>query len=695
MVDRSEEVNRALRANVKLWRIFANECRPFVARRALSEARRARGDDGFGGVHGNGKEVRASPSRDRSHGAAPSAPSARQPPTSSEIVGGALFPHHRRVQSLSRGNIDPPSECRLRPFAMPPPPNFKPPTLGGLGVTNLSMNGTLNLTRASVNTDLTASYNMDDEGIKLLSESRREFKLTETGFRASSHRDPRARRDSGVSARDPTQHPRASGEGELHYNCSARDVVAFGALGSGAGGVVKKAVHVPSHRFIALKSMTVFEREKRAALIAEMKLLCEQQGGRDAPGDETPGRSNVVRFIGAFYSPETNLINIALEYVEGGSLESLVKRGGAVPQDVLGKICGGVCAGLEYLHAHRRTVHRDIKPGNILVRLNGEPVITDFGVSAELGDSRALLDSFKGTLHYMSPERVENKDYDFAADVWSLGLTMLECAIGRYPYDATDGGPLGLMVQITRDECPIPPNAGLGEHLAGFVGRCMRKNPRERPSATRLRSGPHPYIAENERVDAGEWVRSVVSPLEILEGNADAFVRHYYRLVDRVDVDVGTLAAVYRDGSCLTTAQGDQIRGAASIAACVSRRAAAGAGGLRRDVASLDVLPGGVEGGMLVMATGTLRGGVGMGEGGVGGSHGDARRMEEAGAEGGGLRGAGLRFSFAETFLVFRVHAGWSRVGAEVGSTESGGTGQFYVRNQIERWSRLGGAYPV
>ena len=390
---------------------------------------------------------------------------------------------------------------------MPPPPNFKPPTLGGLGVTNLSMNGTLNLTRASVNTDLTASYNMDDEGIKLLSESRREFKLTETGFRASSHRDPRARRDSGVSARDPSQHPRASGEGELHYNCSARDVVAFSALGSGAGGVVKKAVHVPSHRFIALKSMTVFEREKRAALIAEMKLLCEQQGGRDAPGDETPGRSNVVRFIGAFYSPETNLINIALEYVEGGSLESLVKRGGAVPQDVLGKICGGVCAGLEYLHAHRRTVHRDIKPGNILMRLNGEPVITDFGVSAELGDSRALLDSFKGTLHYMSPERVENKDYDFAADVWSLGLTMLECAIGRYPYDTTDGGPLGLMVQITRDECPIPPNAGLGEHLAGFVGRCMRKNPRERPSATRLRSGPHPYIAENERVDAGRWVR--------------------------------------------------------------------------------------------------------------------------------------------------------------------------------------------
>jgi len=126
---------------------------------------------------------------------------------------------------------------------------------------------------------------------------------------------------------------------------------------------VKKAVHIPTHRFVALKSMTVFEREKRAQLIAEMKLLCEHQGGHQ------PG---LVQFVGAFYSPETNQINIALEYVEGGSLESLVKRGGAVPTDVLGKIVGGVCTGLEYLHAHRKVVHRDIKPGNILMKLDGE-----------------------------------------------------------------------------------------------------------------------------------------------------------------------------------------------------------------------------------------------------------------------------------------------------------------------------------
>jgi hypothetical protein len=85
---------------------------------------------------------------------------------------------------------------------------------------------------------------MDDEGIRLLSESRREFKLTETGFRASSReggggggaRGHGSNGSSGgVQHADPSQHPRASGEGELHYNCSAKDLHVFGALGAGAG----------------------------------------------------------------------------------------------------------------------------------------------------------------------------------------------------------------------------------------------------------------------------------------------------------------------------------------------------------------------------------------------------------------------------------------------------------------------------
>jgi serine/threonine protein kinase len=82
--------------------------------------------------------------------------------------------------------------------------------------------------------------------------------------------------------------------------------------GAGASGVVKKAVHVPSHRFIALKIMTVFEKEKRRQMINEMRTLCD-----------SPRQPGLVSFFGAFYTPETNQISIALEYIEGGSLVGL------------------------------------------------------------------------------------------------------------------------------------------------------------------------------------------------------------------------------------------------------------------------------------------------------------------------------------------------------------------------------------
>lgn len=124
----------------------------------------------------------------------------------------------------------------------------------------------------------------------------------------------------------------------------------FGVVGVGASGVVKRAIHVPSHRVIALKQMTVNDKERRRQIINEMRTLCD-----------SPRVRGLVSFYGAFYSAENDTINIALEYVEGGSLEALLKRGGAIPCDVLGHITSGVTRGLEYLHRDRRVVHRDVK----------------------------------------------------------------------------------------------------------------------------------------------------------------------------------------------------------------------------------------------------------------------------------------------------------------------------------------------
>ena len=93
----------------------------------------------------------------------------------------------------------------------------------------------------------------------------------------------------------------------------------------------------------------------------------------------------------------------------------------------------------------------------------------------------------------MSPERINGQAYSFPADVWALGLTLLECALGRYPYDAS-GGTMQLMIQLMDDECPLPPEGELSPELRDFVAQCMHKDPWQRPSAEQLME--HPFIAQ-------------------------------------------------------------------------------------------------------------------------------------------------------------------------------------------------------
>ena len=114
---------------------------------------------------------------------------------------------------------------------------------------------------------------------------------------------------------------------------------------------------------------------------------------------------------------------------------------------------------------------------------------------------------------------------------YTLGLTLLECAVGKYPYDHLDGGPLGLMVQITQDDPPIPPESNFPESLVDFVLQCMCKSPHDRPAVSALRS--HALVLENAKVDAGAFMRAkVVDPMKALQAVADSFTAHYYRLVD-------------------------------------------------------------------------------------------------------------------------------------------------------------------
>lgn len=197
---------------------------------------------------------------------------------------------------------------------------------------------------------------------------------------------------------------------------SDQDLEKLGELGSGNGGVVMKVRHKPTGLIMARKMIHLEVKPAiKKQIIRELKVL----HGCNFP--------HIVGFYGAFYSDGE--ISICMEYMDGGSLDLILKRAGRIPEKILGKITVAVIKGLFYLRDKHSIIHRDVKPSNILVNSSGEIKICDFGVSGQLIDSMA--NSFVGTRSYMSPEWLQGTHYSVQSDLWSLGLSLVEMAIGE------------------------------------------------------------------------------------------------------------------------------------------------------------------------------------------------------------------------------------------------------------------------
>eukprot|EP00757_Euglenozoa_sp_SAG-D1_P019343 gene19341-10_t len=105
---------------------------------------------------------------------------------------------------------------------------------------------------------------------------------------------------------------------------------------------------------------------------------------------------------------------------------------GRLPDKVLRLIAKSLCAGTAFLHKNGK-LHRDIKPSNVLVNKQGKIKVSDFGVAVGLQAARNLRATVAGSVPYMSPERMRGDEYGMSSDTWSIGLTVLMCALGWYP----------------------------------------------------------------------------------------------------------------------------------------------------------------------------------------------------------------------------------------------------------------------
>ncbi|XP_014088371.1 dual specificity mitogen-activated protein kinase kinase dSOR1 isoform X1 [Bactrocera oleae] len=293
------------------------------------------------------------------------------------------------------------------------------------------------------------------------------------------------------------------------------DLEKLGELGSGNGGVVMKVRHIPTELIMARKLIHLEVKPAiKKQIIRELKVLHECNF------------PHIVGFYGAFYSDGE--ISICMEYMDGGSLDLILKRAGRIPESILGKITLAVLKGLSYLRDKHAIMHRDVKPSNILVNSSGEIKICDFGVSGQLIDSMA--NSFVGTRSYMSPERLQGTHYSVQSDIWSLGLSLVEMAIGMYPIPPPDASTLEaifnddpedgqqtivepkvmaifeLLDYIVNEPPPRLEHKIFTDDFKNFVDICLKKNPDERADLKTLLS--HAWIrkAEIEEVDIAGWV---------------------------------------------------------------------------------------------------------------------------------------------------------------------------------------------
>ncbi|KAI1081362.1 MAP kinase [Whalleya microplaca] len=289
---------------------------------------------------------------------------------------------------------------------------------------------------------------------------------------------------------------------EFNLDLRQEDLEIVKELGSGNGGTVSKVKHLPTGTTMARKVIHVeAKKELRKRIVRELQIMhgCHSD--------------YIVTFYGAFLNEHNDVI-MCMEYMDVGSLDRVSRVFGPIRVDVLGKIAEATLGGLTYLYSKLHIMHRDIKPSNILINSRGHIKLCDFGVSGELVNS--IADTFVGTSTYMAPERIQGEKYTVKSDVWSFGLSIMEMAIGKFPFAASeqlsdgDGAPAGildLLQQIVHEPAPrLPKSDAFPSILEDMVQKCLSKNPDERPTPQELwERDPFVQAAKRTPVDLRAW----------------------------------------------------------------------------------------------------------------------------------------------------------------------------------------------
>lgn len=269
-------------------------------------------------------------------------------------------------------------------------------------------------------------------------------------------------------------------------------------LGQGAYGVVYRAVHKSSQMPIAIKELFC-DPEQQTQIEAEINILKKCR------------HPDIVGYFGCF--KRSSDIWILMDLCEMGSLADLMR---ILPSKSLSEVqiigvLGHILSGLHYLHSQTPAIiHRDMKAANILLSKAGEPKLADFGISTLAVQSK--VHSVIGTPCFMSPETIEGREYTCKADIWSLGIMVIELAEGRPPrYNR------GTAVQIMQEIVAGPPptlqkSSSWSKNLLDFISVCLQKDPCSRPDASQLLE--HPLLKSAPPDEVYHGIQNLIANFE-------------------------------------------------------------------------------------------------------------------------------------------------------------------------------------